>query len=195
MGQKRFARLMELLPADLTVFGIDEKTALLMEPQGGTCQVFGLGGVTLIHPGHEHDDLSPDLQSSGLEEVARQRAGHVHQFKSGKSFKLMECCPFVMPEAGEGLPEKVWEQALEAHSRLEVDTQPSASPEVMALVEARARKRACARIGQSRMLCAPRSKTSAGRCWTPLMVRWLRKNSLKEQQCPLNLPSDSSAWD
>ena len=141
MGQKRFARLMELLPADLTVFGIDEKTALLMEPQGGTCQVFGLGGVTLIHPGHEHDDLSPDLQSSGLEEVARQRAGHVHQFKSGESFKLMECCPFVMPEAGEGLPEKVWEQALEAHSRLEVDTQPSASPEVMALVEARQKAR------------------------------------------------------
>ena len=54
MGQERFAKLMEMLPPDLTVIGLDEKTALVLDVQAGVCRVMGLGGVTLIHTGHMH---------------------------------------------------------------------------------------------------------------------------------------------
>ncbi|MCU0489120.1 MAG: hypothetical protein MUE67_09235 [Anaerolineales bacterium] len=88
MGQARFARLMALLPPDLTVVGIDEKTALILDISAGRGQVSGLGGVTLIHTGHGHRDPAdqPELEGSGLAEVAELRNGHVHSYSSGQSF-------------------------------------------------------------------------------------------------------------
>lgn len=138
MGQARFAEMMKLLPPDLTVIGLDEKTALVMDVRGGNCQVVGAGGVTMIHTGHAHDEGLPEPGGSGLHEVARRRRGHVHHYASGVSFSLEECCPFDMPAAGEGLPEGIWQQAVQAQAQGQTAAEePTPSPEVLALVAAR----------------------------------------------------------
>jgi cyanophycinase-like exopeptidase len=144
IGQLRFAQLMEMLPPDLTVVGIDENTALIMEPGEGNCQVIGLGGVTLIHTGHQHAPEVEwlDLDKTSLDRVAHQRQGHVHQFMNGESFALGECCPLVMPPAGEGLPPQVWQQALAAQKSSAPVQQAKPSEEVLYLVAERQAARA-----------------------------------------------------
>jgi hypothetical protein len=144
MGQQRFARLMEMLPAGLTVLGIDEKTALIMDLERGTCRVAGLGGVTLIHTGHAHAELEPeaDLAGTGLPELAEIRDDHVHVYHTGQTFPLSECCPLNPPEPGMGVPEPVWQEAFRRRQALQISRSagPSARqapPEVLALVEAR----------------------------------------------------------
>lgn len=139
MGQVRFAKLMELLPPDLTVVGIDEKTALIMDLERGECRVVGLGGVTLIHTGQYHRGaaLPEALLGSGLSEVAGQRGGHVHQYQNGESFPLSQLGALHLPSAGEGIPERVWLQARRAARRVEQSAPDNPSPEVLALVEAR----------------------------------------------------------
>jgi len=121
MGQTRFAELMRQLPLDVTIIGIDEKTALLMDPNVGVCRVIGLGGVTLIHSGHRHGPTGPDLHGTGLVEIARQRDGHVHIHRKGESFPLSECCPWEVHLTLEGLPPLAWKQALEAQARLHAE--------------------------------------------------------------------------
>jgi cyanophycinase-like exopeptidase len=140
MGQPRFAELMELLPPELTIMGIDEKTALIIHPEQGVCQVAGLGGVTLIHTGPQHHDAvdARHLEGAGLVEVAWQRGGHVHQFQSGESFQLSRIGHFHQPPAGFGLPEEVWQQACQAAQADQAalgSDQPQG--EVLALIEQR----------------------------------------------------------
>ena len=50
MGQSRFNELLELLPAadGLTVLGIDENTAVIMNPGSGRAQVLGQGSATIV---------------------------------------------------------------------------------------------------------------------------------------------------
>ncbi len=138
MGKSRFTRLMEMLPADLTVVGIDEKTALVIYPQDGRCEVVGLGGVTLIHTGQEHQDSSsPEaLRGTGLIEVAQMRRGHVHQFQHRESFSLSRIGDFHPVEGGTGLPDSVWEYALEVQQQSEEKT-PQPTEEVLELVRQR----------------------------------------------------------
>ncbi len=144
MGQARFTELMKRLPPDLTVVGLDEKTALVLDVQSGNCQVLGLGGVTLIHTGHAHEEPALDMPGSGLKEVARLRRGHVHQYLSGESFPLDECCPFEVPATGVGLSPEVWRQALDVEAQLHEKNQevpepagpPSAVLELLALRQA-----------------------------------------------------------
>jgi hypothetical protein len=97
-----------------------------MDPTVGTCHVIGLGGVTLLHSGHQHDLSSAisDLEGTGLREVAGQRNGHVHQYLNGESFPLSECCPFDIPEPDAGLPPEVWRRAVALQCAAE---QPSKS--------------------------------------------------------------------
>lgn len=149
MGQPRFAELMKMLPPDLTVLGIDEKTALIMDPPAGVCHVIGLGGVTLLHTGHQHDlsSAAPDLAGSGLGEVAEQRNGHVHQYLNGETFPLSECCPFEIPKLDTGLPPEVWQRAIALKSgfeqRGEARPEPEHIPsEVQSLLEERQAARA-----------------------------------------------------
>ncbi len=156
MGQARFAELMEMLPADLTVIGIDEKTALVMDPKAGACQVIGLGGVTLLHTGHNHPAPGPDLAGTGLAEVAGQREGHVHIYHNGQTFPLSECCPVDLRGAVQGLPPAAWKQALAVQQRLLAERQAAveappaaqpvapdaAPPEVQALLAERQAARA-----------------------------------------------------
>jgi hypothetical protein len=148
MGQLRFARLMEMLPADLTVVGIDEKTALAIDIAAGSCRVIGLGGVTLIHTGHGHASPGPDLHGSGLAEVAQQRDGHVHYHSNGETFPLSECCPLGAPRRDFELSPQVWERALAEQARLVAQRQEQTEPDVSApsqvleLVQARQEARA-----------------------------------------------------
>jgi hypothetical protein len=116
MGKERFTLLMQMLPAELTVVGIDEKTGLIIYPQSGTCKVVGLGGVTLIHTGESHQDSfdERELEGTGLAEVAQFRQGHVHQFRNSESFSLSRIGGFHQPEPGMGLPASVWEKAVQS---------------------------------------------------------------------------------
>lgn len=144
MGQSRFARLMGLLPAGLTVIGIDEKTALVMEPSNGQGRVIGNGKVTLLHTGHEHDlylDVE-ELHGTGLVEVAQRHASHIHVYKNGQTFPLSECCPILVPAEGEGLPRHVWQQALQAVELPESRLEATPPQEVQGLLEQRAAARA-----------------------------------------------------
>lgn len=117
MGKSRFIHLIQMLPPDLTIMGIDENTALIMDLHAGICRVMGLGGVTLIHTGPNHQGALPSetLAGAGLDEVAEQRQGHVHHFKNGESFHLNRLGDFQRPKGGEGIPQEIWTQALEAH--------------------------------------------------------------------------------
>ncbi len=130
VGKSRFSELVSMLPADLTVLGIDEKTALFIDLQAGTCQVAGLGGVTLIHTGPAHTGASGlvELQGTGLVEVARQRQGHIHQYTRGQTFPLGECGPFSLPAPGAGVPEEIWQEALAAERRRVARPRPEVGP-------------------------------------------------------------------
>jgi hypothetical protein len=130
VGKSRFSELISMLPADLTMLGIDEKTALFIDLTAGSCQVSGLGGVTLIHTGPAHRGASPadELKGTGLAEVARQRQGHIHQFASGQTFPIGECGPYSPPEPGAGLPEQTWREALVAQRRKNARQESVAQP-------------------------------------------------------------------
>lgn len=145
MGQSRFAALMEQLPPDLTVMGIDEKTALILDTKAGEARVMGLGGVTLLHTGHQHDFSREKPVSPGLLQVARQRRGHVHQYHNGDVFPLSDCCPFGAQVPEDSIPALVMEKAWQVHQRLQdgqVETPEQAAPhEVWRLVEARQQAR------------------------------------------------------
>ncbi len=58
MGLPRFAELLNALPPGQTVVGIDEHTALFIDPTQGLCRVMGVGGVTVMREGETH--LFPD---------------------------------------------------------------------------------------------------------------------------------------
>ena len=142
MGRERFAALMSLLPPDLSVLGIDERTALIMDVQAGTCRVMGQGGVTIIHTGHSHPASQTGLDETDLEAVARIRRAHVHQFKHGETFDLNVISKISIPTDGEDLPPGIWEQAVQAQVQLDVQRQaephkPDVPEEIIRLVQAR----------------------------------------------------------
>jgi cyanophycinase-like exopeptidase len=116
MGQARFAQLMALLPADMTVVGIDEHTALVMDLEAEICRVMGRDGVTLL------------------------RGGEERRFTRGQTFPLSELGPFQKPEPQAGIPPQVWKKVLAARSEAKVAHELSS--EVLALVEEREEARA-----------------------------------------------------
>ena len=120
MGKLRFAQLMEMLPRDTTVVGLDEKTALYIDPCAGKCQVIGIGSVTILHMGHAHHSLqpTPHLDGTGLPEIAVQRASHIHQYHNKEFFSLDELGPFRTYQPEAGLPADIWQQALQVQESL-----------------------------------------------------------------------------
>ncbi len=117
MGEVRFAELMALLPEHITVVGIDEHSALVIDFETAECQVMGLGGVTVI------------------------TSGHSQPFVSGLGFPLTLLGPLRLPESSSDIPSPVWEEVLAAEASAQV-TRPSAPEEVITLVEARQAARA-----------------------------------------------------
>ena len=145
MGAPRFTRLMAMLPPYITVLGIDEKTALILDIAAGQARVVGLGGVTIIHTGHSHDAsgaTGADLEVPDVRLVAERRNAHVHQYNNGESFPLSECCSFDMLQGERGLPPEVWRLAVETEQRLQEERRAgpagaAAPAEVLDLVERR----------------------------------------------------------
>ena len=88
MGRARFERLLALLPPDVTVVGIDEHTALVVDLGAETCRVMGRGGVTLL------------------------RGGQEMSFANGQTFSVHKLGPFHPLSSPElGLPPHVWRAA------------------------------------------------------------------------------------
>ena len=144
MGKTRFSELMEMIPSELTVLGIDESTALVMDPEACTCRVIGQGGVTILHAGPTHRTAkAPEsLNGTGLSEVAQSRQGHVHQYPNGQIFSLSRIGPFRDPQGGEGLPSEVWQRAQEVRSEMQQTTDNTPPQEVLVLVDERQAARA-----------------------------------------------------
>jgi hypothetical protein len=118
MGQQRFRELISMLPAEMTVLGIDEHSALAMDLEGEQCRVMGRGGVTLVRDGRER------------------------LFPKGETFAISELGSFRLPLSSEGISQDVWEQALAAEAEMERRKTPEPPAEVLALVEEREEARA-----------------------------------------------------
>jgi cyanophycinase-like exopeptidase len=148
MGQERFIHLMNMLPEGITIIGLDEKTALIMDPSLRECQVRGLGRVTLLHTGPNHS-LNGQLESTGSKAntdtgkdeelliIAEQRGGHVHRYQAGQIFPMSEIGSFhpFFPEAS--LPSAIWQKALAANASSLADARQTPSEEVERLISAR----------------------------------------------------------
>jgi cysteinyl-tRNA synthetase len=117
MGQARFATLLSLLPPGLTVVGIDEHSALVVDFETAECRVMGHGEVTLLKSGQEQ------------------------HFAAGESFPATALGPFLVQEMSAGIPSAVWEEVLAAQASAQVAQAP-VPPEVIALVEEREAARA-----------------------------------------------------
>jgi cyanophycinase-like exopeptidase len=85
MGRERLATLAALLPREVRIVGVDEHTALLIDPASRSCSIIGRGGVT-VHG------------------VAGEE-----RFESGSSFDINKLGPFRLPESSEGIPPSVWD--------------------------------------------------------------------------------------
>ncbi len=146
MGQARFLRMIEMLPDEVTIVGLDEKTALIMDPSTCDCQVRGLGKVTLLHTGHKH---TPDRHMGIVEwdrlagsdddliKIAGQRQCHFHQYAHGQVFPISEMGPFhaFHPEAS--IPPAIWKKALQESYPVEAQKPPLLPDDVSLLVRAR----------------------------------------------------------
>jgi cyanophycinase-like exopeptidase len=154
MGQERFTQLMNILPEEMTIIGLDEKTALVMDPSRCECYVNGLGKVTLLHTGHKHAHHSyPHLSAStplnftgtedNLIEIAELRGGHVHHYQSGQSFPMSEIGPFQPCHPEASLPPSVWQKAIQINQLSQSETLTNPSIEVIQLIHARDEARQC----------------------------------------------------
>ncbi|MBI5291415.1 MAG: cysteinyl-tRNA synthetase [Chloroflexi bacterium] len=112
MGQERFAQLVALLPREMTIVGIDEHTALVVDLSSMQCQVLGHGGVTVIKDGREQKHAAQENFPLAVLGEARHASR----------------------EPSSGLPAAVWEGALAAQAE---PAPPAAPPEVITLMEQR----------------------------------------------------------
>jgi cyanophycinase-like exopeptidase len=113
MGQSRFGQLLAQLPSQATVVGVDELTALVVDPGAANCQVMGRGGVTVL------------------------RQGETQCFAWGQTFPVTELGPFHVPEPPRGIPAEVWQSVKAAQDQAPTLATPEPSPEMLALVEER----------------------------------------------------------
>jgi hypothetical protein len=146
MGQERFTDLLEMLPDEATIVGLDEKTALIIDPSRCVCQVKGLGKVTLIHTGHKHSlQEIADQNAAGflsgsdedLTRIALHRDGHFHQYSDGQVFPISELGPFhnFLPQAS--IPSEIWQKALQESRPVDTFSVPAPPEEIFLLICAR----------------------------------------------------------
>jgi cyanophycinase-like exopeptidase len=115
MGQERFAQLLDLLPGrdrQHTLVGIDENTALVIDPQRERCQVAGAGKVTLVRNRQETT------------------------YTSGAEFAVHELGAFSQAESNRNIPAAVW-QRIRQESTAAQNPPSSLDPAALALLEAR----------------------------------------------------------
>jgi cyanophycinase-like exopeptidase len=153
MGQLRFSQLLVMLPEETTIVGLDEKTALLINPATCVCHVLGLGLVTLLHTGHSHRKAANADFSTGranntsfnsdedLAELLSQRGGHTHRYQHGERFPLADLGPFHPGQPELCLPQAIWQTALLASQPVAKEVYPSPPDEVQALIQSRQKAR------------------------------------------------------
>lgn len=112
LGVERFSRMVEMLPKQATVVGIEEHTALVIDIHEGTCQTMGKGGVILLREGKE-------------------------QRYDRQTFSLEKLGPFHLPALSDTVPEEILTWI--SHTKNEFETNPvSGTPtEVLDLLEKR----------------------------------------------------------
>ncbi len=115
MGQERFDVLYRLLEGDRTIVGLDESTALVIDPAEGWGEVMGMGSVTLIRSGRESVYTAP------------------------QTFPLSELGPFRMATGRGDVAADVWEAAVAAlpPSGPAAPAVPEVPAEVRRLIEER----------------------------------------------------------
>ncbi len=113
MGRARFESLLELLPSGLTVVGIDEQTALVLDLATGQCTILGKGGVTVLRDGQER------------------------RFGREASFPASDLGAFHPPRPFSGVQAEVVERTRAILDAAQGDVQVAPPAEVMALVEQR----------------------------------------------------------
>jgi hypothetical protein len=123
MGQARFERLLEMLPSDVDVVGIDEHTALMLDFAAGQAVVFGGGGVSWLH------------------------GGSTIRMDAGASTPLAQLGLASQPQSSKDIPPAVWEAARRTDLSASAEEEPPES--VRALVTERAQARADGDFGLS----------------------------------------------
>lgn len=117
MGQERFAHLLEMLTADITVVGIDEHTSLLISFEQETCKAAGQGAVHLMRGGKQRD------------------------FNTGAQFSIRELGNYrPLSDPSAGLPRAVWERA-QALARADEPPPPPVPEEIRRLADQRQQAR------------------------------------------------------
>ena len=109
---------MRLLPAGVTVIGVEEHTGLLIDPDEGCCRVLGRGGVVLLRDGDEI------------------------VYRSGQSFSVSKLGPFKVPDCIEGVPAHIVERVQAAEEAARHLPAPEPTDEVRGLMQAREAARA-----------------------------------------------------
>lgn len=115
MGKARFQELVDLLPSNSTIVGIDEHTALVVDLEDGGCRVIGRGGATLLRDGVEV------------------------RFSGGQSFPVDRLGAFRVPPMEDGIPGDVWSAVL--RHREPTEELPTPPTEVLTLLQARSEAR------------------------------------------------------
>jgi hypothetical protein len=110
VGMERFGQWCDLVPPANTTLGLDEHTGIIMDLEGGVCEVSGVSSVSIVR------ECDPEI------------------YPSGSKFELSEIGDLNLPDPIEkGIPPHVWEMVVNAPP-LE-DDKPS--DKVVALAEKR----------------------------------------------------------
>ena len=122
LGEPRFQALLELAPGGqerYTIVGVDENTALTIDPHQALCTVIGTGAVTIL------------------------RGDTINVYAAGERFAAGELGNFRLPAGIDDIDGAVW-QAVEQGRRDDVTRRaaaPQPGPEVQALLSAREQAR------------------------------------------------------
>lgn len=122
VGMDRFKEWCDLLPPENVILGLDEHTGIIMDPEGGSCEISGVSSISIVR---ECDPI-------------------IHP--AGKTFPLSDIGGFVLPDPeGRGISPQVWDMVVNAPP-LE-DDKPSS--EVVGLAEKRQAARMNKNWGES----------------------------------------------
>jgi cyanophycinase-like exopeptidase len=115
IGQARFEALLEMLPEDQTIIGVDEHTSVILDFMEGCCYVRGNDSVTIL------------------------RNGQIQKLNEGSEFPLDVLGEWRMPDAQNGIPASVWDMAIqaEAERKAKAHKVPEPPERVRSLADAR----------------------------------------------------------
>jgi len=107
IGKTRFEALLEMLPDNQTIIGVDEHTSISLDFVEGCCHVIGNDTVTIL------------------------RGGQTQKFSKGSKFPLDGLGEWHIPEVQNGIPASVWEMAMQAEAEKEAEAQKAPKPPEM----------------------------------------------------------------